>query len=102
MKQYREIENSLGEGSYKAPKGLIRVRISTKGSTISEITISGDFFMYPEDLLWKLEKTLLGADATREAILSRVQDFYRSTRALTPGVAPQDFSEAVMRALSSV
>ncbi|MCJ7610387.1 lipoate--protein ligase family protein [Candidatus Bathyarchaeota archaeon] len=92
----------MGEGSYKAPKGLIRVKISTKGSTISEITISGDFFMHPEELLWKLEKTLLGADAIREAILSRVQDFYRSTGALTPGVTPQDFSEAVMRALSSV
>lgn len=92
----------MGEGSYKAPKGLIRVKASTKGSTISEVTISGDFFMYPEDLLWKLEKALLGAEVTREAVLSRLQDFYRLTGALTPGVAPQDFTEAVMRALTSV
>jgi hypothetical protein len=92
----------LGEGSYKAPKGLIRVKASTKDSTISEVMITGDFFMHPEDLLWKLEKTLLGADATREAILSRLQDFYRSTGALTPGVAPQDFTEAIMKALASV
>ena len=92
----------MGEASYKAPKGLIRVKASTEGSTISEVTISGDFFMYPEDLLWKLEKTLLGAEVTREAVLSRLQDFYRSSGALTPGVSPQDFTEAVMRALTSV
>ena len=91
----------MGEGSYKASKGLIRVKATTKGSEISEITIAGDFFMYPEDLLWELEGTLLGTIASKEKILAKIEVFYSSTGVLTPGVSPQDFAEAIMRAVSS-
>lgn len=91
---------TMGESSYKAPKGLIRVRITRRGSEINEITIAGDFFMYPEDLLWKLEKTLKGTATSREAILHKIEAFYSSTGVLTPGVTPQDFTEAIMRAVS--
>jgi hypothetical protein len=71
------------------------------GSHISEITISGDFFMYPEDLLWTLEKTLLGTSVSKGNILTKIEKFYVSTGVLTPGVTARDFTEAVMRALSS-
>ncbi|MCJ7632192.1 lipoate--protein ligase family protein [Candidatus Bathyarchaeota archaeon] len=91
----------MGEGSYKATKGLIRVRAKMNGPHINEITISGDFFMYPEDLLWTLEKTLLGTSASRGNILTKIESFYASTGVLTPGVTPQDFTEAVMIAISS-
>ena len=91
----------MGEGSYKAPKGLIRVRAEMNGPQISEIIISGDFFMYPEDFLWKLEETLLGTSASRGSILAKIGEFYSLTGVLTPGVTPQDFTEAIMIALSS-
>jgi len=91
----------MGEGSYKAPKGLIRVKITTKGSEISEITIAGDFFMYPEDLLWDLERTLRGTPTSKERVLAKIEGFYNSTGVLTPGVTPQDFTEAIMRAVAA-
>jgi len=91
----------MGEGSYKASKGLIRVKITTKESAISGITISGDFFMYPEDLLWELERTLRSTPTSKATILAKVEDFYNSTGVLTPGVTPQDFTEAIMRAISA-
>jgi hypothetical protein len=91
----------MGEGSYKASKGLIRVKATTKGSEIREITIAGDFFMYPEDLLWELEKTLKGSPSSKEKVLAKIEAFYSSTGVLTPGVTPQDFTEAIMRAISA-
>jgi len=88
-----------GEGSYKAPKGLIRVKIVVQRKKISNITISGDFFMYPEDSLWKLEKTLQGLPADIETVRLQLQNFYRENGILSPGVKPEDFAEAVHRAI---
>jgi len=91
----------LGEGSFKAPKGLIRVRVKAKSSEIATITIAGDFFMYPEDSLWDLETKLKGTKTRREDITEKIREFYRSSNVLTPGVSPEDFAEAIMRALDA-
>ncbi len=91
----------MGESSYKAPKGLIRVNVESKSSKIAAITITGDFFMYPEDLLWELEKRLVGARTTREEVLNRIREFYKESNVLTPGVSPEDFTEAIVRALEA-
>ena len=44
------------EASYKAAKGLIRIKATVDGEKIKDIQIAGDFFMYPEDRLWELER----------------------------------------------
>lgn len=86
----------MGEGSYKAFKGLIRTKVHVSADKISKMQISGDFFMYPEDMLWKLESFLLGTKATHGEVLSRIRAFYERTGVVTPGVAPEDFAEAIM------
>ena len=91
----------MGESSYKASKGLIRVKIQLDNDKIKSITISGDLFMYPEDELWNLEDTLVGTRAKRETILSKIKQFYEKRNILTPGVNPEDFTEAVMRSIES-
>lgn len=88
------------EGSYKAAKGLIRVKAEVESGSLREIQIAGDFFMYPEDRLWDLERVLVGAEISRDKILSRVKRFYERSGLLTPGVVPEDFAEAIMRAVS--
>jgi hypothetical protein len=90
-----------GEGSFKAAKGLIRVRVAIADDAIGSIQISGDFFMYPEDALWDMERTLVGAKKDRAAILSKVTEFYRNTGVLTPGVEPEDFTEAIVRSVEA-
>jgi hypothetical protein len=90
-----------GEGSFKAAKGLIRVLVAIADDAIGSIQISGDFFMYPEDALWDMERTLVGVKTDRTAILSKVSEFYRSTGVLTPGVEPEDFAEAIVRSVES-
>ncbi len=92
----------MGRGSYKAAKGLIKVDVKVREDKIKEIHISGDFFMYPEDSLWELEQALLGASARREEILSRVRGFYQKINLLTPGVVPEDFTEAIIRGMNNV
>lgn len=92
----------MGHGSYKASKGLIRVDVQVHNNKVSEIQISGDFFMYPEDYLWKLEEVLIGTPAIRDKILAKIQKFYKKTSLLTPGVTSEDFTEAILRAIKNV
>ena len=92
----------MGRSSYKAAKGLIKVNVHVQNGKIGKIQISGDFFMHPEDCLWDLEKTLLGTSATREDILWKVQAFYQGTNVLTPGVIPEDFTEAIVRGIHNI
>ncbi len=92
----------LGRSSYKAAKGLIKVNVHVQNGKIGQIQISGDFFMYPEDCLWDLEHTLLGTSITREDILSTVKAFYQGAHLLTPGVIPEDFTEAIIRGIQNI
>jgi hypothetical protein len=83
---------------FKAPKGVIKVELELKGETISYISLSGDFFMYPEDALERLEQALVGIKADRESLLAAVRSFYNSTGARTPMLEPEHWVEAILRA----
>ncbi len=94
-------ESNLGEGTFKAQKGLIRVTAEAKSSEIESITIAGDFFMYPEDRLWELEERLKGTRTGKQDITDRIKEFYGNEDILSPGVTPEDFAEAIVRALGT-
>jgi len=83
---------------FKAPKGVIKVELELKDDTISHISLSGDFFMYPEDALERLEHALVGVKAERESLLAAVQIFYSSTGARTPMMVPEHWVEVILRA----
>jgi len=68
---------------YKVEGGkLLRVRLTTAAGddapTIASITLTGDFFMHPEDAVEDLEARLTGAPLEPEALRSRVRAFYES------------------------
>lgn len=83
---------------FKAPKGVIKVELELTDDAISRISLSGDFFMYPEDALERLEQALVGVKARRESLLAAVRRFYSSTGAQTPMVEPEHWVEAILRA----
>ena len=87
------------EGQYKARKGLIKVSLTENDAVIKDIVISGDFFLYPEDKLWILEKRLIGAKLNKEDLLTRIKAFYDELGIFSPGLTPEDFVEAIMRAV---
>jgi hypothetical protein len=88
----------LAYAEFKAPKGVIKVELKLADDAVSQISISGDFFMYPEDALEQLEQALVGVKADRESLLAAVQQFYSSTDVQTPMVEPEHWVEAILRA----
>jgi len=88
----------MKEASYKAKKGLIRVRLETVDENIEDIEISGDFFMYPEDHLWKLEELLLGKRIDERHLFTEISGFYERFDVESPGVTPEDFVKVIMKA----
>ena len=91
----------MKEASYKATKGLIRVRLEVEDRTIKTLEISGDFFMYPEDMLWDLESFLLGKKLDRDSLVTEISDFYARFSVNSPGVTPEDFVNVILLASES-
>lgn len=88
----------MGYAEFKAPKGLIKIELELADDSISQVSISGDFFMYPEDALERLEQALVGVKVNMESLLAAVQRFYNSTGVKTPMVEPEHWVEAILRA----
>jgi lipoate-protein ligase A len=72
--------------------------LETAGKKISHISISGDFFMYPEEAIEALERAIEGVKVQKKALLTAVEKFYMSTGTLTPMVEPEHWVEAILRA----
>jgi len=84
------------EVDHKAKK-LIRIRAELAGTQILDITISGDFFMVPENAIRDLELSLRGEILDRDGLIGTIQRFYEKSGVQTPGLIPEDFAEAVMK-----
>lgn len=89
---------AVAESVYKSKGGLIRVTLELDGKKISDILISGDFWLYPPDSVAKLEQTLKGATIDKDEITNRIRAFYDLHKIESPGTTPEDFSTAVLMA----
>ena len=77
---------------HKAPGGLIRVTTEVQDGVIAAVSISGDFFFFPEEKLTELETTLVEkSEVDVEAVIAR---FYKDHNIESPGVTPADFARA--------
>ncbi|MFH1821975.1 MAG: lipoate protein ligase C-terminal domain-containing protein [Methanobacteriota archaeon] len=86
---------------FKAPKGVIKVELKLSGGVISHITFSGDFFLYPEEAIERLEEMLVGVRADKDSLLAAVRKFYGSTGVRTPMLEPEHWVEAILRAVGA-
>lgn len=84
--------------TYKARGGLIRTAQEIKENTIETIGISGDFQFYPKSELSGLEQNLVQTKRKENELISKVEDFYHKKKIESPGVEPEDVSEAIMEA----
>ena len=85
---------------YKVPGGkLLRVRLSSDPTqqppTITRVTLTGDFFMYPEEAIEELEAVLVGVPLTRKILQARIEIFL-GERVQVIGAAPEDFAHVIM------
>jgi len=94
-------EGSLKETVYKVEGGkTIRPRLWVEGGSIVRAEIYGDFFMYPEEAIFDLEKILVGA--TVGDVKKRVEQFFTSRANVeVMGATLEDFSRAILRALGA-
>jgi lipoate-protein ligase A len=74
---------------HKAPGGLLRATLEVRGDRLASVSLSGDFFCYPEDGVSALESTLEGASL--EQVGDAVTAFYASGAAEMPGVSADDW-----------
>jgi hypothetical protein len=91
----------LKYGEFKAPKGVIKVELLLSGDVISRISLSGDFFIYPEEALERLESSLTGVKVDFDNLMAAVKKFYQDTGAQTPLLTPEHWVEAILRAARS-
>jgi lipoate-protein ligase A len=78
---------------HKAPGGLLRADIEISEGRFENVSISGDFFCYPEDAVRQIESRLEGKRGSE--IYSVMKGFYDSHRIETPGIGIEDWLEVL-------
>ncbi|MBL7178201.1 MAG: lipoate--protein ligase family protein [Desulfobacteraceae bacterium] len=78
---------------HKAPGGLLRADIEISEGRFENVSISGDFFCYPEDAVRQIESRLEGKRGSE--IYSVMKGFYHSHRIETPGIGIEDWLEVL-------
>ncbi len=78
-------------------KGVVRVEVlvDLERRALAGARITGDFFAYPEDAVWRLEEGLRGAPLGE--VRMRVLSLLRGVRLV--GSTPEDFAEALEEAV---
>jgi lipoate-protein ligase A len=86
---------------YKVPSGtLVAVDVEVADGVLTEVQVSGDFFLEPEDALGWIAGALVGSgtDATVARLTARI-DLALAGRATLVGFTPESVAIAVRRAL---
>jgi lipoate-protein ligase A len=88
------------ESAFKAQGGLIRVIARLREGRIDDVSISGDFTLFPAFALGALEQSLRGTRAASETLQSKIEEAYYRLNIQSPGVTPSDFTIAIMNAVT--
>ena len=87
---------------YKVPDGkLICAKIEVVNNKITNLQISGDFFLLPETDLEDLESQIIGMKPDIEAIMIKVTGFFTERNTTIVGASPEDFAHVIIMAISS-
>jgi lipoate-protein ligase A len=81
---------------HKAPGGLIRADFEISGGRFQNVSLSGDFFCYPEQAVSRLEEELKGQLVTEAN--RRVDAFYARGDVETPGIEIEDWLRVLIGA----
>lgn len=91
----------LVEVAYKASK-LIRITAKVVDGKLSDVLISGDFFMVPEGNIAKLEEVLKSSPLDMDEVLKRIKNFYEETGTQTPGITAEDFAKGILKVKEAI
>jgi len=90
------------EAEHKVAGGkLVRVELEVEEGVIKRIKITGDFFLYPEEAVFKLEEALKGVRASSE-LEKLIEHELSKQGAELLGASPADIATAINKALTSI
>jgi len=89
------------ESSLKAWGGLIRLTLRLRDGRIDDVSISGDFTIFPQTAVTEIEEALRGTTAEPQAVLEVIREKSRESRIQSPGIGPDDWAAAFSLALKS-
>jgi lipoate-protein ligase A len=79
--------------AYKARGGLVRADFEVREGAFRNVSLSGDFFCYPEEAIGRLEKRLEGKlTGQAHSILAA---FYAEQKVETPGLTVEDWMQVL-------
>ncbi len=90
------------EGMFKSTGGLITVICEFKGTILTDINISGDFWIQPDTILPKLEKFLMNHDLEKENLTKQINSFLETNNCETPGTSASDLAHAIQNAFGNI
>ena len=75
---------------------MLRIFLEEEHGNIAKIKITGDFFLYPEENLSKIEENLRGASLDEEKLLFLIKSFLESNPTELYGFAARDLVQAIL------
>jgi lipoate-protein ligase A len=88
------------KSEYKVPGGkLIACEIMVKDDVITDLQLSGDFFMHPETAIIDLEDAIKSTSI--KSIQAKIEDFFEKNEITLFGVSQKDFITVIQLALNS-
>ena len=78
---------------HKAPGGLIRGEFEINNGCFANVSLSGDWFCYPEDAISVLESNLVGKSF--EQARMTLENFYAGQEVETPGISIDDWMKVL-------
>ncbi len=92
----------LLRSEYKVKGGkMIKVSLDVEEGTIKNALIAGDFFLYPEEAIEQIERSLKGVSADSSDLERVLADAVMEAGAQLLGVAVEDIASAVKLAFQS-
>ena len=91
----------ISQARQKVKEGkVVKVEIEYD-KVIKNIRITGDFFLHPEDVLDKIEKSIIGLEKTisKEAIASIINGIIAAEDVQMIGISPESIAGLVKEAL---
>ncbi len=91
----------IAYASRKVREGkLVKVEVEYDNA-ITKLKITGDFFLHPEDILEKIEKSVLGLekDASIDVIASKIRGIVEAHDAQMIGISPESLAFVIKEAL---
>lgn len=79
---------------------LVRIDVEFEENTITYIHISGDFFIYPEEAIGKIEKELIGLPVDEKQIQETINKLAKTETIELVGISSETIAQGILEAFS--